>query len=264
MSKNRNNYIKPELILNSKVEDNKKDYYENVYKRLPPMVESSLNITGIKLEKSQSREIVVQVFIQSTLPKSVYIEGYPVVLLDKNNKVVARKREKFEGLGEFAPNTAKLWEIRFSNEQIEQYDFEKLEKWTVAFEENLEHRLDLSGLDESKISKETKNFLKEIISKKDFTEEGLTLTGLSANKSDSGRVNVTLLISNSTQRSLEIKQLPLKLFDAKDILTAQGTFQMQDLIVQANTSKTISIVFPPSSILNKNMDLTSWSLVHHE
>lgn len=264
MSKDGKNYIKPELILDSKIEEKKKDYYKNVYKQLPLMIESSLNITGIKLAKNKSEEIIVQVFVQSTLPKAVYIEGYPVVLLDKNNKVVARKREKFEGLGEFAPNTAKLWEIKFSKEQIEQYNFENLEKWTVAFEKNLQHRLDLTGLDESKISKETKDFLKEVIDKKDFTEEGLTLTGLSANKSDSGQVNVTLLISNSTQRNLEIKQLPLKLFDAKDILTAQGTFQMQDLIVQANTSKPISIVFPPSSVLNKNMDLTSWSLVHHE
>src|SRR5699024_6797355 len=176
MSKGKEQYMTPELILDSKMKEKEKCYYENLYKNLPPMIKSSLNITGIKLEKNNLGEIITQVFVRSTLPKAVYIEGYPIVLLDKNSEVVARKTEKFKGLGKLFSNTARLWEIKFSKENIKQYNFENLEKWSIAFEENLQHQLDLSDLNEDKISEDTKEFLNKIIKQQNVKKNELKFT----------------------------------------------------------------------------------------
>lgn len=264
MSKSKKQYIVPRLILDSKMKAKDKDYYNNLHKKLPPMLENSLNISGIKLEKNSLGQIIVDVFVRSTLSKAVYIEEYPIVLLDRNKEVVARKTERFKGFGELSPNTAKLWKIEFSKENIKQYNFENLEKWSIAFEENLKHQLDLSDLNEDKISEDTKEFLNKIIKQQNVQKNELKLTGLSVKRNNSGQVNATLLISNGTTENLKIKQLPLKLYDANNDLVAKGTFKMENLIVQANTSKPISIVFPKSSILKKNMDLSKWSIEHHQ
>ena len=264
MSKSKKQYIVPKLILDSKMKANDKDYYNNLHKKLPPMLENSLNISGIKFEKNSLGQIIVDVFVRSSLSKAVYIEEYPIVLLDRNKEVVAKKIEKFQDFGELPSKTAKLWKIEFSKENIKQYNFENLEKWSIAFEENLQHRLDLSDLNEDKISEDTKEFLNKIIKQQNVQKNELKLTGLSVNRNDSEQVNATLLISNGTTENLKIKQLPLKLYDAGNDLVAKGTFKMENLSVQANTSKPISIVFPESSILKKNMDLSRWTIEHHQ
>lgn len=263
MSKSKKQYIVPSLILDSKMKAKDKDYYNNLHKNLPPMLENSLNISGIKLEKNSLGQIIVDVFVRSTLSRTVYLEEYPIVLLDKNKEVVARKKEKFKGFGELSPNNSKLWKIEFPPENIRQYNFNKLDEWSIAFEENLKHQLDLSDLNEDKISEDTIEFLNKIIKQQNVQKNELKLTGLSVKRHNSGQVNATLLISNGTTENLEIKQLPLKLYDANNDLVAKGTFRMENLIIQANTSKPISIVFPRSSILKEEIDLSKWTIEHH-
>ncbi len=263
MPGNEEKYITPKLILDMNMSNEKKQYYHGIHKKMPPLPKSSLNITGFKLERDQFGNIKIETFIRSTLPKAVNVNEFQLLLLDKKNNVIAKKVENFEKLGELLPNTSRLWEINFPRNKISEYETKDLEQWTIAFSENMPHSLDLSDLDASKISSETKNFLKKVINHQNLNTNELVFTGLSVKQNSEKGISVTLLISNGTSEDLEIKQLPLKLYDAKFKLVAKGTFKMKDLLIHAHTSKPISIIFSSDSILNKKADLTKWTLKHH-
>ena len=86
--------------------------------------------------------------------------------------------------------------------------------------------------------------------------------GLSAKRDHQEGLEITLLVQNGTKDNLDIQKLPLNFYDATGELAAQGTFQLKDFVVYANTSKPMTIVFPKLGILKQTLDLESWSLEH--
>lgn len=130
----------------------------------------------------------------------------------------------------------------------------------MSTENNERHRLDLSGMREDAISEASIIKIEEIIQQADIKPNEISLIGLSAKRTLTGGLEITLLVRNGTRSDLEIKQLPLNIFDAKNDLAAQGTFQFGDYLIYANTSKPLTIVFPKDGIMKDSMDLTTWTV----
>lgn len=260
--------VPTQLSLPAHLSEEERSYFEQVHQQLPPMGENELNIVGIKLAVTDVQTIEVMAFIRSTLENPLLIEASQITLLDKNLQPFAEKEESFDNLGTLPPKTARIFKIEFLKNDIlqSQPDFEMLESWSIAFKQSIrgKHHVDFSDLDEEEISEETKNWLNEIDQKAPLEENELSFMGFSAKQDEESRLLVNLLIRNGTKDSLDIKQLPLKFYDATGDLAAKGTFKIDNVTVLANTSKPLTLVFPVSGILKEELDLSSWKLVHHE
>lgn len=184
-------------------------------------------------------------------------------MIDKDHQVCAKATIQFDKLGILLPGTSTPWTIHFSKESFLHQAFDKLSSWSVAFDQSNEHRLDLSDMKEEKVSEDSKAKLTNIIQSQPLQQDELSFMGLSAKMND-GNLTVTLLVRNGTQKNLTIHQLPLKFYDASGELSAQGTFKLDKLTILANTSKPISLVFPLSSLLKNPINLSKWSIRHHE
>ena len=265
-AKDENTYVTTELSLPSCIHVSK--YQINIYKKLheklPKMKKNKFNIYGAEIKIINKSKIIVIAFIRNTVPKDLRLNPAVVVLLDEQMESFAKVKVDFSELGALPPNTARPWTIEFPEDSFLQEDTNKLNKWSLAFEKNITHQVDYSDMDESKISETVKNQLTEIIEKAPLDKNEISFMGLSAKFDDANNIVTTILIRNGTDQNIEIKQLPLKLFDATGDLSAQGTFKLENLDVMSNTSKPISLVFPNSSILKPDMDLTKWRIEHNE
>lgn len=263
MTDNNKNYISTQLSLSSYLNKEERKYYEKLHQTLPKMEKNQVNIVGIDIKKDNPNRIVVTAFVRSTVEKPINIKPKSIILLDKNLEIFAKKKEDFTNMGTMFPNTSKPLVIEFLKDHLELVDLNQLTSWSLAFKKNVEHRIDFSDLDKE-VSETTKVKLNELAQKESLEENELSLMGFSAKRDESNNLLLILLIRNGTKKNLKIKQLPLKFYDATGELSAQGTFKIEDMIVLANTSKPITLVFPFSSIIKKDLDLSEWSVVHNE
>ena len=71
--------------------------------------------------------------------------------MDQDTNVIAKTEVDFSNLGVVEPNTTIFWYINFPKDSDEVTDFNNIKSWSLAFEENTKHRLDLSELREGAI-----------------------------------------------------------------------------------------------------------------
>lgn len=250
-------FFPPHIIIGE--ED--KQYYEKKHDLLPEMEENQFQISGIEMI-TQNGEIIVPTFIRSTVSKPVTLKSPTILLVDDQFNTIAKTRIDFDKLGVIQPNSTTYWNIIFPKESVEVKDLKRIKSWSLAFEENTKHRLDLSEFRPNAISPDAKTQLEAIIKESELSDNELSLMGLSAKRSQQDGLEITLLVQNGTKNNLDIKKLPLNFYDASGELAAQGTFELKDFVVYANTSKPMTLIFPKSGILKSTMNLESWSLEH--
>lgn len=238
-----------------------KVYYQKKHDALPRMKKDQFQVSGIELV-AQNNEIIVPSFIRSTVSKPVTLKNTVIVLVDQDAQPIAKRKVDFSDLGVLEPNTTTFWNIKFPEESIERTNLEDLKSWSLAFGEKTKHRLDLSELAEGAISEEARMELEAIIDETVLSDTELSFMGLSAKRDATDGIEVTLLVQNGTKDNLDIQRIPLNFYDATGELAAQGTFILKDFVVDSNTSKPMTIVFPKSGILKDTIDLETWSLKH--
>ncbi|MGQ0514496.1 SLAP domain-containing protein [Bacillus sp. D-CC] len=86
----------------------------------------------------------------------------------------------------------------------------------------------------------------------------MNFLGLQAARKENGDLHTTLLIRNGCKDNIQLEQLPLHIEDATGAVVVKGAFTLPNLEIKANTTKPWSFVFPASSILKEDMDLSSW------
>jgi len=262
--KNNQENLKTDLTFPPYFTKDERERYYLIEKHsyLSPMKKNHVQLVGIDLIKNRKNQIVVTAFIRSTIEKPIRLKQSTIFLLNQEFETIAHTEVDFKKLGVLKPNTSVPWTFIFPKNNLIQTEPFKNESWSLAFKEKSSHRLDLSDMKEENISKSTKDQLEEIIKHSSPNKNELSLIGLSAKRNEKRDLEVTMLIQNGTINNLEIKQLPLKIYDTLNEVVAQGTFQLADLIINANTSKPISLIFPNESLLKENIDLTSWSIRH--
>ena len=255
---------KIKLIFPNHMNKNQKKHFKKLHDDLPTMAKNQLNLTAAEINFENSDIIEVTAFVNSTVEKKITLKPANILLIDKNAKVISQKKTDFTDLNPLMPNSSQLYTFKFPNNNVQTLNLEQAQNWSLAFESNLKHRVDYSDLDESKISQSTKDHLNQIIEKMPLDDNELSFLGFSAKTDDKHNLHVHLLVRNGTEDNLDIKQLPLKFYDASEELVAKGTFKINNFTVLANTSKPLSIVFPAKVIVKDQLDLSSWSIEHNE
>ncbi len=236
--------------------------YKRLHGQLPQVKKNTFTIYGAELKIINKKTIVVTAFVRNTIEQSLDLHPADLVLLDRNSQPFAKRKVDFTGLGALPPNTARPWRIEFPKESWLQEDMENLSRpWSLAFEKNLIHRVDYSGLDDTLLTEEIKQELDKFSEEAPLEDNAFSLLGLFAKLDAEENLVITLLLRNSTNRDLRVRQLPLKFYDAQGDLSAQGVFQFDELTIYPNTSKPVTLIFPESSILKNEMDLSKWSIV---
>lgn len=254
--------IKPKLFFPTDFPEKRKEKMRDLFKKLPPLSQNQLSLTGVELETDNPEYLVVSAFVQSTLEKPVLLPSTKIQLRDKKLNPLLEKEEKFLNLPQLESNQAFPLRIKFKKGKLEIIHPNQFDGWSLAFADQLEHQVDFSDLNPEKITEEMITKLNQLIKNDPLDTNELAFVGFDAIEDATGNLLVNLLIRNGTKDKLVVKQVPLKFYDASDRLVAEGTFQFSNLEILPHTTKPITLTFPVDSLLEDNLDLTSWSIEH--
>jgi len=231
------------------------------HQKLPALQPNQIAINGINLY-TYDDGFVITAFLRSSLPQTISFEVVDLVIVDGDNKPLARKSFEMDLFGELPPNTCRPWRFLFENEYKLEEEIPR-NNWKVVFELKQKgvpaQELDLEDSWKEALSAEQKAKLENIVkSLKPLREGEVNFMGLEAAQAAGKGLAVTLLIRNGSNRSLTIENIPLAFEDASKEVVAQAGFQLNNLEVKAFTCKPWTFVFPESAIKKEQLDLSKW------
>ncbi|MDM5426323.1 MULTISPECIES: accessory Sec system S-layer assembly protein [Bacillus] len=256
----QNKTVKPVLYFHpswGNVAQEQKYIYQFLHKELPRLQEYQISLSGIEIEKRDGAYDVAA-FIRSSVPKPISFEEVTLLLLNKDKKLCARKTFNLSALGDIPENVNMPFVFTFEQETITEAELSQSD-WELAFELESKHQLDLDPSWESQLPEASKDALRNFVDNLTPPNEGeINFLGLQAALKENGDLHTTLLIRNGCKDNIQLEQLPLHIEDASGEVVVKGAFTLPNLEIKANTTKPWSFVFPASSILKQNMDLSSW------
>lgn len=231
-------------------------FYNN---QSPKLKVNQLSIYGMELIENSDDEILITGLVRSTVTTDISLTKTIILLLDHNQKLIARKEFNLSELGTIPPNSARPWKFTFGKKDFIS-PLKNKEEWTLAFDISV-HKLDLDESWKKAIDQKTKKALEQIVAEAPpLKSDELNVTGIKANINEEGNLIVTALIRNGHFRDISIEQFPLTVRDGDQDEVAQGSFKLENFTVKANTSKPWTFIFPPSMVNKPNPNFSRWAV----
>lgn len=258
-----NKSVKPTLYFHptwGNIIQEQKYIYQFLHKELPSLQENQVSLSGIEVTKLDG-DYAVSAFIRSSVTKPIHFEEVTLLLLNKEEKLCARKKFDLSVLGDIPSNVNMPWVFLFEQETLTEEALSDTD-WQLAFELKSKHRLDFDPTWEEQLPEQNKEALRNFVEELTPPKEGeVNFLGLQAAQKENGDFQVTLLIRNGCKHTLQLEQLPLHIMDASGEIVAKGAFTLSNLEIKANTTKPWSFIFPASSVIKKDMDLSTWKAI---
>lgn len=241
--------------------DNEQRYVLNFLNNdLPSLKPNQLSLSGIELFQ-MPKDIIVSAFVRSSLPKEITIGELPLILLDENKEIIAKRVFDGSELGKIPAESSMPWYFSFPKETLKKKDFSN-KNWTLAFDLSYsKHRLDLDENWEKSLPQKEKEKLQKLVDQlPKLKENELNMTGLTAKITENGDLQVIVLIRNGNEKDIKLEKVPLRVTDATGDIVAEGGFSLEDFTIKANTTKPWAFIFPAKLIKKDNMDLSRWTV----
>lgn len=230
---------------------------------LDPLKPNQLSLAAIDIDVDPANGAWhVKAFLRSSLPKAIELGEVGLFLLDKEGKIIGSKTFDLKALGSIPAESARPWVFTFEKNTLQVNDLPE-EGWKIAF--NLislrGHQLDLDDSWKNKLSEEQIKQLENIV--KDLPKLGKTevnFTGFQIKLLEDNGLAVSILLRNGSDKSVNIEQLPLEIYDASQKQIAKGYFKLDpSLSVKPNSTKPWTFVFPKEMVDAEGADLSSWT-----
>ncbi|MBU0904287.1 MAG: accessory Sec system S-layer assembly protein [Firmicutes bacterium] len=230
---------------------------------LPPLKPNQISLSAIDIDLNEvTGEWLVKAFFRSSLNHPVTMDNAELLILDKENHVLASKEFDLSELGELPANSARPWVFSFEQSALKVSD-QPEEGWQIAFnvQSLVPHKIDFHESWDVALSAEQKGALEKIVSDlPKLNPHEVNFTGFQIKPQPEGHLAVSLFIRNGNKQHINLEQLPLEIVDAQGDIVARGSFTLDKLEVKANTSKPWTFIFPDQMIVKKNPDFTRWSV----
>jgi accessory Sec system S-layer assembly protein len=233
-------------------------FHNNMSAKLLP---NQLSLYGIELEQNdEDGKVTVTALIRSSLNKPITLSNTSLLLMGPDNDVLGRKTFDLSLAGELPPNSSRPYYFEFEREDLTTESL-PISGWKLAFELKRPHQLDLEESWRQTLADQDQKQLKQLVESLEAPKPGeVNFMGLQAKLADDGKLHVTLLIRNGSDKNLTIENLPLEVVDGQGEVVAQGGFSLNSLEVKGNTSKPWTFIFPEQLIEKTPIDLSKWTV----
>lgn len=226
----------------------------------PKLKLNQISIYKVEVTQLTNKGFSVSALIRSTVQKPIQFGNTTILLLDAEQKPIARKEFDLSKLGTLPPNSARPFVFSFMPQDlIKKVNLVDEEDWSLAFELKKKHQLDLPDSWKNAIDDKTKASLEKIVSNAAPLKPGeVNFMGINAKQKENKDLVVTLLIRNGSDKNVTFQQIPLAVKDASNEVVAKGSFKLDNFEVKSNTSKPWTFIFPASMLEKEELDLSRW------
>lgn len=246
------------------IEDESRYVYQFLNNELPPLKPNQLSLSAIDLEVNEEGA-TVSAFVRNSLPKSVRLQDAVLLLISEENELLAKKAFSLEELGELPACSSRPWRFVFEHEFLLKEDL-PTQGFQLAFDlsKNV-HRLDLDPTWEGRLSEEQIVELSNLVNTlPKLGENEVSIHPLGANSNEDGTLAATLLVRNGSKQAVNLEVLPLELLNENGETIARGSFTLPPLLIQANTSKPWTFIFPKELVQIPAFDRWSVKIPNQE
>ncbi|MBP0725141.1 accessory Sec system S-layer assembly protein [Bacillus sp. RG28] len=240
------------------LEDEKRYVYQFLSNELPPLKPNQVSLSAIELVKEENG-VSVLAFVRNSLPKSFSLQNVMLLLLNEERELLAKKLFTLEDLGELPACSSRPHSFFFetdtlTKEEMPESGFQLLFDLSTSV-----HRLALEPSWEERLSEDQKQQLSELVSSlPKLGENEVSFHAVNAGLQPDGTLAATLLVRNGAKQAINLEQLPLELINENNELIASGSFKLPPLIVQPNTSKPWTFIFPAELVQLR--EFTKWRI----
>lgn len=227
---------------------------------LEPLIEKDkVSIFDVRVSPANG-ELLVGFFINNGSSRSVKFSNVPLVLMDSERRVLARQTFDGDIIGEIADNSTKVCVVRFNQSNI--YNQEIPKGCQICFDaaNNFEQiQIRYQSLPDN-LTEIQQQELVGVLEKLPPMRRGeINFSPLYAQITPQNDLQTTVIIRNSMDKSLDLEQLPLAVFDAQHKELARGQFNISDLTIEPFKAILWTFNFGPVR-QSQNMDLRNWSI----
>ncbi|KEH98705.1 SLAP domain-containing protein [Clostridium massiliodielmoense] len=203
------------------------------------------------------------IFIRNGLSRAVNLEKIPFIVLGKNNEELGRKIFNLREVGEIPARSVRPWKIYFQKDElnIEENDLKDLK---IVFDS----RLKAAGVVNVKyenlpggISTQKRENYQKFLENLPLLREGqVTMTAYDVYTTDDDAIAVELVVRNGRHNGVDIKRVPLSIYDKDNKLVASGTFYLEDVSINPISAKIYLFTFSKDELLREDFDLKNWTV----
>lgn len=232
--------------------------YQFHHQKLPKIHLGQVSIKAIKYLEVNG-ELLVEAFIQNALQQTIKFEEVDLVVVDENGELAAKKSFSFVELGEFPPLSSTPWRFIFLKEDRVP-DKTPSNEWKILFQVKKE-RLEFDEGWEERLTADQREHFNGILEKlPKLNKDEVNFTGINVRFLENQSLEVMVFIRNGAAKGIQLEKLPLTLVDANGDIVCKGQFELPPLVVNPNTAKPWSFIFPSELILKKQPDLSKWRI----
>ncbi|MCM1990267.1 SLAP domain-containing protein [Oceanirhabdus seepicola] len=270
-NKTNNEDVKKEVDINlslSEVDENtmsefRKGMLSDELAELPPLKEGEVSINGI-YAYNMGDKLEVSVYIRNGLSKQVSLDIVPLVIVDENDKVLARQIFNMSDVGIIPPLGGRPSKIYFNKENIF-VDMISEQDWKIQFEKSIKAvktvKVEYEAFPEQ-LSAEVRNEFEEFLRKMPLINVGeVKILTHGMKKENDGSISIVLVICNGLDKTIKLNTLPITVIDAEDKLVAGGVFNIENISVNPSKARVYNFNLTPDKVLDKDADISKCKVV---
>ncbi len=262
--KTRNKVVNTEISIHPDMEGSiskfQKECLEEELESLPVIKEGEVDVnTDFFFDLGDKYE--ASIFIRNGLNTAINLEKIPFIVLDKDEKEVGRKIFNLREIGEIPARSVRPWKIYFEKDElnVEGMDLKNLK---IVFD----NRLKAAGVVNVKyenlpggISREKRDKYEKFLNELPLLREGqVTMTAYDVYTNEDGGLAIELVVRNGRHNGVDIKRVPLSIYDKNNKLTASGTFYLEDVSINPISARIYLFTFSKDELLREDYDLKNW------
>ncbi len=229
---------------------------------LHPLKPNQLSLSAIDIiENEYTGDWHVQAFIRSSLNHPITLGNAELILLDADGNSLATQEFNLSDLGSLPSLSHRPWIFIFEKSNIK-VDQPLPSNWSLAFnvQSLIPHSLELEESWENALAEEQKSALRNIVNNLPALKpREVNITGFQVKFTDEQNLSVSIFIRNGFTHHINLEKISLEVLDANAELVVQGSFELENFKVKANTSKPWTFIFPKEMIQHENPDFTRWT-----
>ena len=251
---------------NQKSEPSKKGslkvHKKQLYK-LPSVVNEGQEQITIHFISASSVDggLSVRFFVNNGLKRKVKFNKVRLVLLDLDQRVLARQSFDGEIIGAVGGGSSKVCVARFlpNNVFVKDIPVECKVVFDMPAKQSVNVKFQFQALPES-ITEDQRQELERILAELPPMKRGeVSFSPLHAKVTTNNDLAATVIVRNSADRKIKLEQIPLIIFDTHKEELARGQFDLNGLTIESSKAILLPLSFGPVS-QDKEIDLSNWSV----
>ena len=210
---------------------------------LGALKENDINISTLYLF-DMGDKLEASIFIRNGLKNNINFDKVPLKLLDSKNKVIVSKVFNLREVSTIPARSARPWKIYFEKNLLK-YDVEDLKHYKVIFDNNIKAISTVETELENKYSGvelngDAEKFVEGL---RPLQNGEVDLNIYNVNVENENKIVISLLVRNGSDKQIEVKKLPITIYDSNNKIIMSNSIQLENLKVDYRKARIYNIVF---------------------